>query len=306
MQLARQGFSLTVLQNNCHGSRDERHDSVHERSKNTVIEKSDTRLFAIGGWSDNNTTLASVEVYCVSTNTWSKAASLQRARYGHCSVTAEGQIFVLGGTLDDEEVTASVEVYEPTSNEWREGTLLPVPVTEFGACATGHQIFIFGGNDNNGNATANTFIYNTEEGEWCEAPSMPVAMYDVRVCLCAGRIYVSGVPCTTDTDSEGVMFFYDTANHSWGTTAPMKEARKRHDVFAAGGFVFAVGGESGRSSLATAERYNIDENEWEEVGYMNEARDGLRTTPLTIEDEGYMFGKGPLLRWNRDKKVRVI
>ena len=62
-----------------------------------------------GRWS-----LSSVDCYDPDSNTWSRMASMNIARRGHCLVSLDGRLYAIGG----HQVERSVEVYDPGRNTW--------------------------------------------------------------------------------------------------------------------------------------------------------------------------------------------
>ena len=68
---------------------------------------------------------------------------------------------------------------------------------------------------------------------------------------------------------------FDPENSEWSTMAPMQNRRGGVGVAAMDGYLYAVGGNDGTTSLLTAERYNPHTNKWTMVAKMNRRRAGL-------------------------------
>ena len=70
-------------------------------------------------------------------------------------------------------------------------------------------------------------------------------------------------------------FRYDPESDVWNTVAPMQLPRGGVGVAGLGGYLYAVGGNDGRASLHSVERYNPHTDKWIEVSSMNRKRAGI-------------------------------
>ena len=77
------------------------------------------KLVVVGGTADLVTNLASVEIYDLSTSTWSLVDSMAGPRQGHtATLLPDGNLLVSGGAADFVTTLASVEIYDPSANTW--------------------------------------------------------------------------------------------------------------------------------------------------------------------------------------------
>ena len=76
------------------------------------------KLYAIGGYSNIDDYLKSVEVYDPVSDRWSFAADLSYPRDDASAVAYNGRIYVVGGYSDGIGLLDSTEVYDPLTNSW--------------------------------------------------------------------------------------------------------------------------------------------------------------------------------------------
>jgi hypothetical protein len=149
--------------------------SRHDRAAATL----NGILYATGGWIDgDSTSVAAVEAYSPSNNSWWTLAPMTIGRKGHETVAMGGQIYAIGGVTGwgFSQVTSTVERYDPATNAW--STVAPFSEARysFGATAHGETIVIAGG------AAAGTYISKSEVyigslDEWLPGPDIPLTNY---------------------------------------------------------------------------------------------------------------------------------
>lgn len=105
-----------------------------------LVGAPDERLYAIGGFGNADTDLATVEAFTPSQNRWTPAAPLMTARSAEgATLGLDGRIYAVGGYIGS-GVTATVEVYGPqvtsTPAAVSAGDLLTITGSNFAANAT--------------------------------------------------------------------------------------------------------------------------------------------------------------------------
>ena len=89
--------------------------------KNARLESLGQYLYVIGGVSDDETTLSSVEIYDPEADSWLEAGNLNVPRYDCISVTLNGHLYVIGGfrgSGDSVDVKLKSTYFNPSTNEW--------------------------------------------------------------------------------------------------------------------------------------------------------------------------------------------
>lgn len=264
-------------------------DLAQPRRGHRAVRLDDGRVLVAGGLAEGQL-LASAEVFDPETGSWEDVADMGQPRLGHTmTVLRNGRVLVAGGTGESGAASggsqtvrpeASAEVFDPAENEWTPvGDMLD---GRFEATATSLEdgrVLIAGGlGPRNGDvaplASAELFDPATDSF------SRTGAMDDERtnhaaVTLADGKVLVSGGDA--GQASRGSAEVYNPTRGSWVPAAGLSEARQGHTATLLGnGDVLVAGGEDAtagtRRSLAVAERYDAEEEEWVPAGEMSCAR----------------------------------
>ena len=89
----------------------------------------DGKLYAVGGYNDDDGLLSSVERYDPATNAWEEVAPVAVARYFHAVAVLDGKLYAVGG-YDGGPLT-SFERYDPGTDAWE--PVVPLTLARFGA-----------------------------------------------------------------------------------------------------------------------------------------------------------------------------
>ena len=87
---------------------------------NLVVAVVERKLYAIGGWNDEDLVLGSVECYDPKSDKWTPVADLNIARERASALVHDGYIYVVGGRGRGENTEAlrSIERYNPETDTW--------------------------------------------------------------------------------------------------------------------------------------------------------------------------------------------
>lgn len=124
------------------------------RERHTAVLLPDGRVLVAGGLTlffegdfPGTMPTATAEIYDPWQGTWSSAAPMIEARYGHTmTLLPSGRVLVTGGMSDSFGVLASAEAYDPATDSWI--SLPPMAVARLHATATwvpGHGVVVAGG-----------------------------------------------------------------------------------------------------------------------------------------------------------------
>ena len=108
------------------------------------------RLHVFGGRapgirSNDQTSMASMEVYDPATDRWSAGPALPTPRAGLGAVVLDGRLYALGGESTPGGVSDAVERYEPGSRAWVQLEPMPYRGHGLGAVVVGGAIYVMGG-----------------------------------------------------------------------------------------------------------------------------------------------------------------
>ena len=78
----------------------------------------DGKLYAVGGFNDDDGWLSSVERYDPALDAWEAAAPMAEAREAHAVAALDGKLYVAGGMGPGFNRLSSVERYDPAVGAW--------------------------------------------------------------------------------------------------------------------------------------------------------------------------------------------
>ena len=176
-------------------------------------------LYAIGGCcgTSGTTTLARVEAYNASTNTWTRKADLpaKRDQLNGAEVIG-GKIYVPGGLDANGVATKSLFVYNPTTNTWSQKANLPRSIAGGITGVIGGKLFLLTGQFNNG-LPQRLYRYDPSTNVWTRRADSPRDHRLGSGAVINGKFYVVwGHSPTVDV--------YDPATNAWTRRLTMSRA----------------------------------------------------------------------------------
>jgi hypothetical protein len=178
----------------------------------------DKGLMVIGGRSNADEALASVECYDAQ---WRALANMSRRRDGCAGACVEGLVYVLGGDHSGEAV-AGMECYDPSTGHWRGVPDMNVARNGCAAACVDGVLYVVGGY--NGNVLASAECYDPSTRAWRALPDMSVERYGCAAACIDGLLYIVG---GSDADDRAVASAecYDPATKQWRGLPDMSVAR---------------------------------------------------------------------------------
>ncbi|XP_070241089.1 kelch-like protein 17 isoform X3 [Bos mutus] len=248
-------------------------------------------LFAVGGGS-----LFAIhgdcEAYDTRTDRWHVVASMstRRARVGVAAVG--NRLYAVGG-YDGTSDLATVESYDPVTNTWQPEVSMGTRRSCLGVAALHGLLYAAGGYD--GASCLNSAErYDPLTGTWTSIAAMSTRRRYVRVAMLGGRLHcVAPSPrgshtqrgrheCVHSLQMETCMpWVAMTAHHTWPPWRSMSP-RSTHDLVAMDGWLYAVGGNDGSSSLNSIEKYNPRTNKWVAASCMFTRRSSVGVAVLEL------------------------
>jgi len=175
--------------------------------------------------------------------------------------------------LDDE----SGVIPPPTQPSWEEKAPMPTPRFSLSAGAINGKIYAIGGqSDWNVNDQHTVEEYSPATNTWITKSPMPTARSALAVGVVNGKIYAIGghtfnpsIPAYLTTN---IVEEYNPVSNTWATRASMPTPRCFFAAVSVNGKIYAIGGSSGDSDVATVEEYDPLSNTWSEKASMPTAR----------------------------------
>ncbi len=193
-----------------------------------VASAGDKILFAGGSLGWGAAVYSRVDIYNVTTNTWS-AAELSVPRRDIAAVTSANKIFFAGGDGGDGAWPLNrIDIYDATTNTW---SFMNLARRDEGiaAAAVGNKLLFAGGAYNDHVVD----IYDVANNTWSTFP-LPAHMAYATAVTAGNKVYFSGGSCTS-----GIV--YDNATDSW-STFPLLQSRQYMAATNVGNKIYWAGG----------------------------------------------------------------
>lgn len=249
-------------------------DVLTPREHLATVTGSDGRIYAIGGLDANLRAVNTVEAYDPTTNTWTKVAGMNTARFDLAAVAeADGRIYAIGGASTPGHAVSTVEVYDIAADTWSIVSSLSTPrelLTAVKAGGTDDHIYAIGGLDAQGNSLNTVEIYDPGTNQWSTSAA---TLANARAGAAAvtgsgGIIYVFG-------GGSGSVETYSPGASNWNQVSTMPTARSYLSaVTAPDGTIYVLGGAASVDGAVTGmvEAYQPTSNSWAIVDGLPSAR----------------------------------
>jgi N-acetylneuraminic acid mutarotase len=226
----------------------------------------DDNVYLLGGW-DGILPMTSMEVYNISTGTWSGGTPLPVGRHSFACVPYNGKIYTFGGE-DGAAPHNETYAFDIAANNWS-APLTPVPEESNNLNGTecNGLIYVFFIN-----ASLNMVGYAYDPGAdtWSGPLAAPPDHRFGFGCVSSGgKIYLLG---GTEFTTRSQLSIYDPIGDTWTVGLSLPTGRNYMGCVADGTNIFAIGGLTGGGRTDITEVYNILSNTWYSTGSMIEKR----------------------------------
>jgi N-acetylneuraminic acid mutarotase len=238
----------------------------------------------------------SVEVYSTVWDEWRVEKSLKYSRSDHGAAPVNGTLYVGGGLAScgsETCLTSTVESYTPSTASWTAGPALLSARRGlfFASDETNGLLYAVGGVSCNSDCSTinylDTFeVLNVNTGVWSTLPSMPTPRTALSAAVLDGKVYAVGGCGGQNNDLSkceplSVIEVYDPVAQSWTNLSPLKSPRHSFTLGLYGTQLIVAGGSSsvglatGTSLTRSVDTYDIIGNEWYNIAFMPDPREGL-------------------------------
>jgi len=162
-----------------------------------------------------------------------------------------------------------------TIRGWSSRGSMPTPRSALGAATVGGIVYAIGGTGSGG-VTGAVEAYDPASNTWAQRTPMPTARTGAGVAELNGLIYVAGGRSAGGTPT-GAVEIYDPADDTW-TTAPPMTPRAHLALVAAGGRLYAIGGDAGAGgggATTLVQRFDPATAQWTTMAPLANARASL-------------------------------
>jgi len=204
---------------------------------------------------------------------WKPITNARVARDAVATTQADGTIWVFGGIRSDGTASTNHEGYDPAIDEWKGGDDLPVALHHATAVTwQGNPVVLGGWKTANGKDVANDQVWRVVNSRWVELPHLLQPRAAAAAAVVGDRLIVTG-----GVDAHGALL--DTTEvfdgNTWSLGAPIPTPRQMLAAASDGKLVYAVGGASGNSDLATVEAYDPASKTWTSLAALPQQRSDL-------------------------------
>ncbi|ELK23601.1 Kelch-like protein 17 [Myotis davidii] len=292
--------------------------SMSTRRARVGVAAVGNRLYAVGGY-DGTSDLATVESYDPVTNTWQPEVSMGTRRSCLGVAALHGLLYAAGG-YDGASCLNSAERYDPLTGTWTSIAAMSTRRRYVRVAMLDGNLYAVGGYDSSSHLATvekyepqvrNTPITGVPLPKGHPHPPEPQAFRSLRssplvpqtpgleraVCCGGGREAGRGcaqrvpspqantwtpVASMLSRRSSAGVAVLDPKAGAWESVAPMNIRRSTHDLVAMDGWLYAVGGNDGSSSLNSIEKYNPRTNKWVSASCMFTRRSSVGVAVLEL------------------------
>jgi non-specific serine/threonine protein kinase len=245
------------------------------------------RIWVLGGYGSDGTTLATAEVYDTATGSWSRGPDLPLAVNHAMAATLDGVLYVAGG---NDRQGPSTQVARLEGNGWRALAALPQGRSAGGLVALDGRLYLVGGVVDGGLA-ADTQVYDPGADRWSSAAGLPTPREHLGAAASGGRVYVVGGRVRGVGNNLAAAEVFDPGAGRWSAVADLPTARGGLAATAtAGGQVVAVGGEAA-ATFPEAEAFDPASGRWRSLPPLPTPRHGLGV--VAVGEVVYVLAGGP-------------
>ncbi|MBC7880943.1 MAG: hypothetical protein H7Y37_06365 [Anaerolineae bacterium] len=254
------------------------------RYQHTATLLPNGKVLVAGGvgteFTNGTNTLNNVELYDISTGTWTVTNSMSAKRYLHtATLLPNGKVLIAGGgVVGTSSITAlsSADLYDPQTNTWSNtGSMKGARTNHTATLLSNGKVLVAGGIDGISLSTAE--LYNPQTASWTTTGSMNMERYSYTATLLSnGKVLVAG-----EGGSNGSAELFDPQTDTWSMTGFMNKARSSHTAtLLANGKVLIAGGISSSGYLSSAELYDLQSGTWSITDSLNTPRSWHTATLL--------------------------
>ncbi|KAM9426027.1 kelch-like protein 33 [Pholidichthys leucotaenia] len=190
---------------------------MHEFRSNFSLVVYEKSLYAIGGDKEINTNIDSVEMYSLSTDSWSFVCPLDQALSGYAATVTNGGIFISGGFNSKYECLVSMFLYHPERGTTYLADMSHDRAQHCMEALRGH-LYVAGGVCNLRKFYTDQQAceeYDPVDDSWTAFAPLPVPHVGAASAVLEEKIYVMGGYCQDDYSESGLVHRFDPSMQQW-------------------------------------------------------------------------------------------
>ena len=203
---------------------------------------------------------------------WHSITNARIARADAATTQADGTIWIFGGK-GASGVLGAHEGYDPPIDNWKGGDELPAAVTNASAVTWRGNPIVIGG-FSSGQAPTDK-VWRVVNSHWVELPPLLQPRAAAGAAVVGDRIIVTGGVGPDGKPTASTEIFDGT---QWTRSTDIPTPRDHLGVVADGTAVYALGGRSGGTDMATVERFDPAAQTWSALPNMTAPRSDFGAT----------------------------
>jgi N-acetylneuraminic acid mutarotase len=213
-------------------------------------------------------------------SSWSAGAASPIVRAEGLGAVVNGVIYAFGGFSNQGSEATTIPLqtncdsYNPATNTWKKLATFPEAFQDAPGVVVGDDVWYMGGFIGNypGKVSDHVWIYNTDKDTWTRGPNLPSPRASAAASLVGSTIYLLGGLSTTETINSTLALDLNNQSAGWQSVAPLPAGRNHFAAVTLGGYLYAIGGQSGDGDVRTdqilenpqaeVDRYDPSTNTW--------------------------------------------
>jgi N-acetylneuraminic acid mutarotase len=241
----------------------------------------DGKVYVLGGYDENRSSTATVEVYNPTTNTWTSAHPLPFPVNHNAAAVAGGKLYSFGAGA------GQAFVYNPSNNSWVARASSHYVHSRTAAVGViDNKIYVAGGGDTPSQRELE--VYDPVANTWTVKAPMSVPRNHCAGGVIDGKFYVVGG--RVGLGSTNALEVYNPQTNTWSSRSPMPTARSGIAAAVVNNELWVFGGEEADNLHAAVEVYNPVSNGWRQLPDMPLPRHGIWAS--VIGNKIYIPGGG--------------
>ena len=244
------------------------------------------KIYVLGGQDENEKFLETVDIFDISSQSWSIGTTLPSSRSLFTTVRS-GRFFYLIGGLELNGTLSNILVYD-TENQTAsvKGSILTSRHSHASVIIDG-SIYSFGGQAGSGTPLRSGEIYTINTNATTETEKLQVSRYGHSASLVGRKVYIWGGESFDGL--QNTLEIYDIDEDSWTLGSSGGTSRKYHTAKVVGDRIFYFGGSTLTSTeVNTVDIYEISTDSWSS----GPAGGQPRTFHTSILEEGKIYHMG--------------
>lgn len=169
------------------------------------------KIFVVGGMSENP--VDNVQVYDLSTNTWSNGNSMPEQLFGGAYAQKDNSLYIFGGT-GITGIRNCVYKYNMETNTWERKTDLPCKMTYSTAVLSDGSIYLIGGNSEDEVLNC-VYMYDDTDDTVEYVSHMQVGRKNCAVAAMGNKIYIFGGSISLNKHGKNVLYEMNKAKGAY-------------------------------------------------------------------------------------------